>query len=178
MFVSQVQIDGKLFHKYQGELYPDYLHHGNAASFISETALTWCIGQGLDIGSGKWPIQGATPIENDAELNAHKLDKFHDGSLDFVFSSHCLEHLQDWQNALKLWIRKIRPNGILFLYLPHESMKLWNPCGPWVATGHKWKPTLELLLPFLEVNGIEIIEYNPTRDSYWSFHVIGRKRAA
>jgi len=44
-----------------------------------------------------------------------------------------------------------------------------------VGPGHKWIPTYEVLTEFLSNQGIEIIEYNPDRDEYWSFHVVGRK---
>lgn len=173
--MSKVEKDGKMFYKYKGELYPEYLDKGNAASFIVKKAQQYCIGKGIDIGADKWPFPGSIPVQNEKDQNAYKLDKFDDGSLDYVFSSHCLEHLDDWQSALKLWVRKLKPNGILFLYLPHESMSLWHPGSPWVGPGHKWIPTIEILTEFLTYNGIEIIEYNNQRDGYWSFHLVGKK---
>src|ERR1043165_4525440 len=88
--VRQVTVDGKLYHKYGGVLYPDHLAHGNAASFITEKALHYCQGSGLDIGCNKWPLKGAKPVDNDPDENAHKLDRVADNSQDFVFSSHCL----------------------------------------------------------------------------------------
>jgi SAM-dependent methyltransferase len=164
-----------VFHQYRGDIYPDYLNHGNAKSHISELATQWCRGSGIDIGADRWPLEGSTPIQNEADLNAYKLDAFADGSLDYVFSSHCLEHLQDWRAALQLWISKLKQGGILFLYLPHESMKLWHPCGPWVHSDHKWKPTLRVLIPFLQANGIEVVKSKDGPDSYWSFHIIGKR---
>ncbi len=107
--------------------------------------------------------------------NAYRLDNFPDGSLDFVFSSHCLEHLERvGKRALRLWLRKLKPGGILFLYLPHESMRLWNPGSPWVGDGHKWQPRHEIVVPFLEAEGMSILEVNKDHDGYWSFHVVGR----
>lgn len=41
--------------------------------------------------------------------------------MDFVFSSHLLEHIQDYRTALKEWWRIIRPGGHLCLYLPHKD---------------------------------------------------------
>lgn len=173
--VKQVVLNGDVFYKYRGDLYPDYLNHGNAMSSITEFARKWCIGDGIDVGADQWPLKGATPIQDDPAQNAYKLDSFADASLDFVFSSHCLEHLDNWQTALRLWIRKLKAGGILFLYLPHNSMKLWHPNGPWVGSQHKWKPSIEVLIPFLIHNGIEIVDYNPGRDKYWSFHIVGRR---
>jgi predicted SAM-dependent methyltransferase len=139
--VKRVQKNGEIFYRYKGVFCPEYLFTGNAASFILDKAYKYCQGKGIDIGAGKWPLRGAIPIENDEYQNAYKLDNFPDGSLDYVFSSHCLEHLDRWQDALRLWIKKLRINGILFLYLPHESMRLWNAGEPVVFDGHKWIPT-------------------------------------
>lgn len=175
MGVSEVSVDSRRYYRYRGELYPDYLNHGNAMSFIRDRAAGWCRGRGLDIGADRWPLEGATPVYNDPHQNAFKLDRFADGSLDYIFSSHCVEHLDPWQEALRLWITKLRPGGILFLYLPHESMKLWNPCGPWVFDLHKWKPTAGVLVSFLSQNGMEVVEVNEGRDDYWSFHLIARR---
>ena len=131
--VRTVERQGERFYAYKGVLYPAYLHEGNAAAFIQDTALTYCIGRGIDVGANEWPLPGAEAIDDTASENALKLDRFEDGSLDFVFSSHCLEHIAEWQGALALWVGKLKPGGILFLYLPHESMKLWRPGEAWVG---------------------------------------------
>jgi SAM-dependent methyltransferase len=172
--VTQVVINSELFYKYMGDFYPDHLNHGNAMSYINDLASKWCVGTGIDIGADNWPLAGAIPIQNNPEQNAYRLDNFRDASLDYVFSSHCLEHLENWQEALRLWISKLKPNGILFLYLPHESMKLWLAGGPW-GLEHKWRPTLKSILPFLSSYGIEVLSFNDERDSYWSFHIIGKR---
>lgn len=173
--IKKVVRNDKLYYYYKGDYYPDYLNHGNAISFIFKKAQKYCHGCGVDVGAGKYPFPGAIPIEDESHQNAYKLDGFQDNSLDFVFSSHCLEHLECWYKALTLWISKLKTGGILFLYLPHESMKLWQPGEPWVGSTHKWQPNHEILLPFLKGNGMEIIEYNQLRDSYWSFHIIAQK---
>jgi ADP-heptose:LPS heptosyltransferase len=41
--------------------------------------------------------------------------------MDFVFSSHLLEHVEDPQAVLKEWWRVIKHNGFLVLYLPHAD---------------------------------------------------------
>lgn len=173
--VKRVVENGGVFYEYRGERYPEYLHHGNAAGHILDTALRFCQGAGIDVGANEWPFPGATPIDDRLGENAYRLDRFADASLDYVFSSHCLEHLADWQTALRLWIGKLRPGGILFLYLPHESMLLWRPGGPWVGGAHKWSPTWETLVPFLEAEGMDVLECNRDRDAYWSFHLAARR---
>ncbi len=173
--VKRVVRDGEVFHEYRGELYPDYLTHGNAAANILETAQRHCAGTGIDIGANQWAFPGATPVDDNQRENAYALDRFADGSLDYVFSSHCLEHLARWQDALRLWIRKLKPGGILFLYLPHESCALWRPGAPWVGGAHKWSPTWQTLKPFLEASSMEIVEFSERRDRYWSFYIVGKR---
>lgn len=101
---------------YRGEFYPDYLTVGGAGHAIFRTALKYCRGAGLDVGAGHWPLPGATPVDTqrgEGRLNA--VEDFADASMDFVFSSHCLEHIEDWGAALKLWIHKLKPGGAHFL---------------------------------------------------------------
>ncbi len=176
LFLRQITQDGKTYYQYRGELFPAYLNNGNAISYIKEKALLYCRGRGLDIGAGKWPLDGAIPVDNTKEQNAYKLDNFTDGSLDFVFSSHCLEHLDQWKKALQLWISKLKPGGILFLYLPHKSQKLWLPGAPWVGHTHRWVPAWEVINPFLTQNNMEILDHNKDKDEYWSFHIIAKKK--
>lgn len=176
LLIRRLEQNGKAFFKYKGTLYPVHLANKSAAPFIFDKARCWCQGRGIDIGGGKSPFPGAELIENAADQNAYCLDRYADQSLDYVFSSHCLEHLDRWQQALKLWISKIKPGGILFLYLPHQSMALWQPRGLWVGTEHKWSPSAEILLPFLRAAGLNIIDYQPNKDAYWSFHIVARKQ--
>ncbi|MBX3101901.1 MAG: methyltransferase domain-containing protein [Bacteroidetes bacterium] len=174
--VKKVTREGKVFYKYRNEFFPGYLWGGNAAEHIRETAGRYCAGKGIDVGADQWPYPGAIPVRNEPHQNAYLLDNFADDSLDYVHSSHCLEHLERWQEALALWTRKLKPGGILFLYLPHEAMKLWNPGSPWVGKGHVWQPTIEVLLPLLDQLGYDMVEHNPGHDHYYSFHVVARKR--
>lgn len=173
--LKKIEKGGQVFFQYKGNLYPEYLFKKKAQEHIKDKALFYCKGRGIDVGAGVWPLDGALPIENIPEENAYKLDNFADNSLDFVFSSHCLEHLTKWQKALSLWIRKIKKGGILFLYMPHKSMQLWKP-GEIYGMGHAWSPSWEVLIPYLEKNGMEILEYEKSRDNYWSFHIVARKK--
>lgn len=44
-----------------------------------------------------------------------------DASVDAVFSSHLLEHIDDYKAALQDWWRCIKVGGYLVLYLPHKA---------------------------------------------------------
>ena len=91
---------------YRGKTYPQYLREGNACRFVTPIALQFCQGKGLDVGAGKWPLPGAQPVELKDGGDAMDLP---DGSFDFVFSSHCLEHLVNPIAAIEHWKKRTWP---------------------------------------------------------------------
>lgn len=92
-------------------------------------------GRGLDLGCGpSKPYPHFIGVDNcrdtqlfgiqmqpDVRCDAMGLSLFADESLDFIFSSHTLEHLDDDVGALREWWKKIKPGGHLCLYLPHAD---------------------------------------------------------
>jgi SAM-dependent methyltransferase len=94
----------------------------------------YCSGNGLEIGPGKRPYcdQKTTVYLDKFQNNkdgTENPDIFADAikiplpssHLDYVFSSHVLEHMQDTIGALKEWGRVLKEGGILFLVLPHAD---------------------------------------------------------
>lgn len=161
---------------YKGGFYPDYLTVGGASHAIFKEALKFCRGAGIDIGAGLWPLPTAVPVDIWRGEGAGKtIDDFRDGSLDFVFSSHCLEHIADWRKALEGWVNKLKNGGVIFLYLPHPACAIWHPGSPFVNNGHKWIPTLDILKQALLALGCDIVQYNEGPDAMQSFYVCGRK---
>lgn len=152
------------------ERYPSILNQGNAQDFIRNKALTYCRGYGLDVGSNKWPLYGALPSDVDSR-------KFDQGPFDFIFSSHCLEHIKNWREELDTWNKALKPNGIVFLYLPHPAMEMWIPGGPWCGAWHEWNPD-PVLLHHVFQNELkyDILEYSTYPDTCWSFYFVARKR--
>lgn len=93
-------------------------------------------GKGIDIGCGPSKVlPHAIGIDSlkDTELfgvemkpdlvceDACKL-AIPDADLDFVFSSHLLEHIEDPGAALREWWRTLKVGGYLVLYLPHRDL--------------------------------------------------------
>lgn len=93
-------------------------------------------GKGIDIGCGPTKVlPHAIGIDSlkDVELfgvqmkpdlvceDACKL-AIPDADLDFVFSSHLLEHIDYWEGALSEWWRVLKVGGYLVLYLPHRDL--------------------------------------------------------
>lgn len=126
---------------YQGVMYPKFQANGFAAKFAFPFAQEICRGRGLDIGPGnpEWAFPGATPINDDQACNAYN---FPQRELDYIFSSHCLEHLDDWAGALLYWTEALRQGGVLFLYLPDFSQRYWRP---WHNRKHRAVFTPEII---------------------------------
>lgn len=173
--VCKRETENGIFWEYNGVLYPDRLTKKNAMENIKAIALKYCEGGGLDIGAGRYPFHTARAIMDDKTENAYKLPSVPDNELDYIFSSHCLEHLERPWEALDLWIRKLKRNGILFLYLPHIDMELWRPGAPWVGHQHKWSPTFEKVKNELEFRGMSIIAGDGDKDNLWSWYIVATK---
>lgn len=157
---------------YQGSFYPDYLTEGGASGAIFREATTFCTGKGVDVGAGLWPLPGAIPLDLERGPGAGRsLAKFPDGSLDYVFSSHCLEHIQDWRESLQEWTRKVRPGGTLFLYLPHPDCAIWHPGSPFVGDGHKWIPTPDVIKGAVRELGFRVVASDDGPDVMRSFYI-------
>ena len=46
---------------------------------------------------------------------------FADDSLDFVISSHVIEHFYDPVKTMKEWLRVVKPGGYVFVIAPHKE---------------------------------------------------------
>jgi hypothetical protein len=164
--------------EYKGKFYPDYLTVGGACHAIFPEALKWCKGEGIDVGAGLWPLPGAVPVDIWRGPGASKnIDEISAGSQDFVFSSHCLEHNFDWEEKLRDWISKLKPSGVVFLYLPHPECGIWEVGSPFVGGDHKWTPTPTIIRGALEGNRCEVIASDDGPDAMYSFWFCARKEA-
>lgn len=162
---------------YQGGFYPDHLTVGGAGQAIFHVAEKFCRGKGLDVGAGLWPLPGSIPVDLDIGPGAGRsVGDFEDGSLDFVFSSHCLEHIDEWREALAAWVDKVRPGGAIFLYLPHPECRIWHPGSPFVGEHHRWIPDPATIKEALGGLGCEIHASDDGPDGMMSFWVCARKR--
>lgn len=135
---------------------------GNESGKIKWEIVRWTRGRGLDLGcgiqktfphfigvdNGKDGTLFGAPINPDIRVaTAAELPMFASGSMDFVFSSHLLEHFpltkddpRTWESsiaralaekmliekhtaldALKEWIRVLKRDGYLILYVPDEE---------------------------------------------------------
>ena len=158
-----------LVYTYKGRTYPSYLKGGNACSYIAAFAQEFCRGEGLDVGGYlDWTLPGARAINivNDDSFDAYHLPE---GRYDYVFSSHTLEHVPDYIRALETWKASLKPDGVLFLYLPHPDMEYWLPQNNRKHL-HIFHPAdVEKLL--LDLGFTTVLRSE--RDLYWAFSVVG-----
>lgn len=94
-------------------------------------------GSRLDIGCSKWPIPGAEPYDME-QGNAQTMQPIPDKLLyKLVWSSHCLEHLDDPHVAIRHWWNMVEEEGYLWLLVPDYHL---HEHGTWPSKNrkHKW----------------------------------------
>lgn len=114
-----------------------YTSNGREAEKIRYEVLPYLARGGLDIGCGNakvWPhLIGIDSCKDSALFgtvmkpdlvvpNAGHLPIFSVASAEAIFSSHLLEHIEDWHGALREWWRLLKVGGHLILYLPHADL--------------------------------------------------------
>ena len=82
----------------------------------------WLEGKGLDIGCGPDPILPGVRAFDVGDGDANEITAYVSDSFDFVFSSHCLEHMHDPRHALEQWWHLVKPGGHLIVIVPDEDL--------------------------------------------------------
>ncbi len=125
--------------------------------------------RGVDIGAGMFKVlPQAISIDNghhaefnhvikpDLLANAHDLGILASQSMDWVYSSHLLEHMEEPDKALKEWWRILKPKGHLVLYVPHED--LYPKVGEEGANpDHKHNLNEEKILDWMSAYGWDLL---------------------
>ena len=85
-------------------------------------------GIGLDIGFAGY-TEGVVPIlpncigvDKDYPGYDGKTLPFADQSQDYVYSSHCLEHIEDYVKAWQEWHRVVKVGGFIVVVVPHQYL--------------------------------------------------------
>jgi len=91
-------------------------------------------GSGIDIGCGPDPINQNVRRFDVEHGDANEITKYVRDQFDFVYASHCLEHMHDPRKALFEWWQLVRVGGHLFFIVPDEDLyeqgifpSLFNP---------------------------------------------------
>ncbi len=157
---------------FKDKKYPYFQAQGNAAQFAIPFARWLCRGKGYDIGCNReeWKLPGARGIDlcyNDG----YSATNLPDEPVDYIFSSHCLEHLDNWVQVLEYWKSKLKSGGVLFLYLPHYDQEYWRP---WHNTKHKSIFLPMFLRDYMNDNGYTNI-FVSEKDLNSAFIAVGEK---
>jgi SAM-dependent methyltransferase len=83
---------------------------------------TYFRGNGLDVGYGGDLIHPSAVGWDFEHGDAQILSSVNDRSMDYVYSSHTLEHMLLPNVALRNWWRVIKPGGYLILYIPERDL--------------------------------------------------------
>jgi SAM-dependent methyltransferase len=133
---------------HSNKIYLSFQSQGNAAQFIIPFAKKLCTGLGYDIGycREEWKLPGATGIDI-GDGQGYDANNLPAGQVDYIFSSHCLEHVENWMDTLDYWHSHIKKGGVLFLYLPDFSQTYWRP---WNNKKHRTIMNPDYIRAFLE----------------------------
>lgn len=162
---------------------------GNEALKVRWDIVPYTRGRGLDIGCGpQKPFAHFIGVDNchhrvfgydirpDVQAEADDLSMFSSRSMDFVFSSHLLEHIDDAEAALREWWRVLKVGGYLVLYLPHKRFypNVGHP-GSNPDHRHDFKPSD--IVGYMEGNGGWTLLVNEERNGAdeYSFLQVYRK---
>jgi ubiquinone/menaquinone biosynthesis C-methylase UbiE len=135
----------------------------------SRFSTRYFLGDGVDVGCGpdsiaqyaeQFPLMRNVRSWDLPDGDAQYLETIVDNSLDFVHSSHCLEHMVDPKISLQHWLRVIKPGGHLVVLIPDEDLyeqgifpSTNNSDHKWTFTLHKQKSWSEKSINLLELLG-------------------------
>jgi hypothetical protein len=104
-------------------------------------------GYGIDIGCGPDPITAHCREWDSQDGDAQYMKGLSNESFDWVYSSHCLEHMVDPYVALLNWWRLVKVGGHLIFAVPDEDLyeqgiwpSRWNLDHKWTFTVNKTGP--------------------------------------
>ena len=81
----------------------------------------YCNGEGLDIGCGNDPVVSGCYGWDLMNGDAQRLEGIGDEEFDWVYSSHCLEHVDDVRDAIRNWFRVVRHGGGIYFFIFHTE---------------------------------------------------------
>jgi hypothetical protein len=137
------------------------------------------VGEGIDIGCGDDPVTPDCLHWDLGQGDAQELAGLEAERLDWVYSSHCLEHLRDPWRAVLRWWEVLKPGGCLLIVVPDEDLyeqghwpSRFNPDHKWTFTLHKthsWSPVSINLAELVATLPGHRVEWLRTLDSGYDY---------
>jgi len=144
-------------------------------------------GKGIDIGCGPDPVCNSAQRFDVNDGDANDILKYVSGQFDYVYSSHCLEHMHDPAKTLLGWWELVKPGGHLILIVPDEDLYEQGVFPSRFNADHKvtftiskaksWSPVsvnvldLVLSLPGAQIISIALQEQSYDRAMAWRGNV-------
>ena len=124
--------------------------------------------KGIDFGGNQAPIWGNTEI---IDINPphmyRKLNHTFTEELDYVFTSHTLEHIDDIHHTLCELFRILKRGGYIIVIVPSWTCKRWQAGQP--GNTHKWTFSLDNSFVNIEIGvhvaGFKILQAEYTWDN-------------
>jgi SAM-dependent methyltransferase len=79
-------------------------------------------GKGIDIGCADCPIMPNVRCFDMKDGDANFITKYVKEQFDFVYSSHCLEHMHDPEKVVLEWWKLVKAGGYPFFTVPDEDL--------------------------------------------------------
>lgn len=127
------------------------------------------VGNGIDIGCGDDPVTLDCRHWDLGDGDAQELPGIALEAFDWVYSSHCLEHMVDAKRAFVRWWEVLRPGGKLLIVVPDEDL---YEQGYWPSRfngDHKWTFTVSKSESWSpkSLNCTELVTLLPNRKVHW-----------
>lgn len=124
-------------------------------------------GSGIDIGFKGYEqnvvpiLESSVGVDIDYPGYDGKKLPFEDNSQDYVYSSHVLEHISDYKQAIKEWYRVTKSGGFIVTIVPHRDLyeKQLNLPSRWNQDHKRYYTPASLLKEFedsLSVNSFRV----------------------
>ena len=105
---------------------------------------------------------------------------FEDNSVDYIVSSHAIEHMVDVEKAFREWVRVLKPGGLMAHKMPDKRYFLHDNDNPEIA-----KPDLapsemtsdEMRELLSRIDRLEVLLFD-THQNHFDFDILARKRGS
>lgn len=144
-------------------------------------------GKVIDIGAGNNPVIENAIVFDKKEGDANNiLNYWEKEKFNCVYSSHCLEHIINPQDALNEWSSLVTKGGYLIVIVPHEDLyeqynwpSLWNSDHKHTFRlgGHSsWSPvSIDIISLVAKLDGFKIVSAS-IQDNEYNYKFLKRKK--
>lgn len=151
---------------------PLFLHKNDLIPIIFNEEHT-----GIDFGGGGGPVSLDTTIIDLGERDIfNRIIQYHslvslDFKVDYIFSSHVLEHIEDLPLIMSQFHSVLKPDGVLILIIPSYSCNRWR-AGLHTSkeySDHKW--TFKLSDTKLDIDIPNILSIDKLVEEYFEVNI-------